>query len=123
MTGAITLPEDAVLTEGDTWSIELQDASKLDVPETIGAASGKVADIEAAEIPFVISYDPVAIDAGVTYTMRASVFDADGNLLYTSDTATEGIVDGVPLDQVPVQVQTPTAATEPPVPAVESPAA
>ncbi len=124
VTGAITLPEDAVLTEGATWSVELQDASKMDVAAvTIGAASGEVADTEATEIPFAITYDSAAIDPRIAYTLRAEVLDADGNALYASDTVTPGIINGASVEQVVVQVQDVPVAAESPVAAVESPAA
>ena len=127
VTGAITLPEDAVLPEGASWTVYLQDTSVMDAPAVIiASASGDVEDITATEIPFAIPYDAGVIDERSTYTLTATIDDAEGNPLYISDTTTDGIIAGEPLDEVPVQVQDVDIvadASEVPVVPQESPAA
>jgi len=130
VTGAITLPEDAVLPEGASWTVYLQDTSVMDAPAVIiASASGDVEDITATEIPFAIPYDAGVIDERSTYTLTATIDDAEGNPLYisdTTDTTTDGIIAGEPLDEVPVQVQDVDIvadASEVPVVPQESPAA
>jgi uncharacterized lipoprotein YbaY len=116
VTGAITLPEDAVLPEGATWSIELLYVPDADAPaEVVGAASGAVADIMATEIPFAIAIDPDLIDDELEYTLSATVTDAEENLLYVNDidTVTPGVIEGEPQEDVVVQVQDAPAEAEP----------
>ncbi len=132
VTGAITLPEDAVLPEGATWSIELLYVPDDDAPaEVVSADSGDVADIMATEIPFAIVIDPDLIDEELEYTLSAKVSDAEENLLYVNDidTVTPGVIEGEPQEDVVVQVQDAPAEAEPTEvepaasEAVESPAA
>jgi putative lipoprotein len=105
VTGAIVLPEGAELPEDATWSVELQDTSKQDVAaETISVDEGDASDLAEGLIPFEILYDAELIDDRVTYTLSARVVDADDMLLYINDTATPGVVDGEPLEDVEVEV-------------------
>ncbi len=109
--GVITLPEDAELPEGATWSVELQDSSKMDVAaEVLGTAEGEVEDTSATEISFDIEFDADAIDPRLVttgYTLSAMIYDADGNLLYINDTSTPAFEEGQAVGQStePVEVE------------------
>ncbi|HSM34053.1 MAG TPA: YbaY family lipoprotein, partial [Anaerolineae bacterium] len=107
VTGAITLPEDAVLPDDATWAIELQYVSEdlEDAPEVIGMDAGDVADTMATEIPFAIVVDLADIDDSLDYTLSAKVLDAEENVLYANDTVILGVIDGEPQESVVVQVQ------------------
>ncbi len=105
ITGSIVLPEGTVMPEGAVWSVELQDTSLADVPAvTVGLDGGLIEDLTATQIPYIVEYEPTAIDDSLTYTLNAQVFDADGNPLFINDTSTPGIVDGEPVEDVQVEV-------------------
>jgi uncharacterized lipoprotein YbaY len=103
--GVISLPDDAFVPEGAMWSVELQDTSLADVPAVVlGIDGGPVEDVSATEISFAIAYDPATIDERATYTLSAKIFDPEGDLLLINDTSTPGFLEGEPVEELTVEV-------------------
>jgi putative lipoprotein len=103
VSGAVLLPEGAVLTEGAQWTVELQDTSLADAPAVvIGQAGGAIADPLIMEIPFEIAYEASAILETNTYTLQARIVDSAGSLLYVNDTAIPVLTGGAPSEDVSV---------------------
>jgi uncharacterized lipoprotein YbaY len=101
----IALPPDAVIT------VQLQDVSRAGAPaEIIGE---QVIPADGAQVPFefAVPYNPADIVEGNTYALRATINDADGNLLFTSDTVIPVITGDNPTENVEiVTVQVPATA-------------
>ncbi len=93
----VALPPNAVVT------VELRDTSRADAPgitlstETIELDGGQL------PVPYTLSYDEGDIDDRNTYTVFARV-DADGQLLYITDTAYPVITRDGPSEGVEVLV-------------------
>jgi putative lipoprotein len=105
VTGSILLPEGSTLEGADSWSLQIEDTSLADAPATIIAEDGgTISDETATELEFAVAYDPGSIDDRNTYTLRASVLDADGNLMFTNDTAIGVLTNDAPTDDVDVPV-------------------
>ena len=117
--GWIILPEGSTLEGAAEWSLEVQDTSLADAEATvIGKDGGSVTDETATEISFEAPFDPESIDDGFTYTLSATIVDADGNLLFNNDTAIPVISNDAPIDDVEVPViqvvpSSPMASEEP----------
>ena len=80
------------LKPGTTLEVELLDISRADVPaETRGTVSVPVKRLGA--IPFVLEYDPTAIDAKNAYSVSARLVQ-DGQAIQRSDTATPVLTRG-----------------------------
>lgn len=73
------LPEDAVVV------ITLADVSLMDAP-SVTLSEARLSGFPVLPIPFALGYDPAEIEERNSYAVRAQVVDAEGNLLYTSDT-------------------------------------
>jgi putative lipoprotein len=105
VSGTIVLPAGAVIPDGATWTIEIQDTTLADAPATvIGGVTADVADPTAAEIPFEVRYDLALIDEAATYTLYAVIEDATPAMLFTNDTAIPVITGGAPTAGVTVDV-------------------
>ena len=94
VTGTIVLPEDAVLTEGATWRVRLEDMPRAVAPAVLVAEADGVADPAMTEIRFEIPYDMDGLDPAATHTLRARVDDADGVLRFISEAAIPVTTDG-----------------------------
>jgi len=94
VSGSFTLPEDAVVPEGSTWTVQLQDTSLADAPATlIAEASGTFEDPSPTSIEFSIAYDPALIMETNTLTLLVRVEDSAGLLLYINDTSVPVLTD------------------------------
>jgi uncharacterized lipoprotein YbaY len=85
----IALPPNAVL------QVSLQDVSRADSAAAVLGEQTIVTGGRQVPIPFEIAYDPAAIDQRLTYAVRARI-TVDGQLLFTSTTATPVITRGNP---------------------------
>jgi uncharacterized lipoprotein YbaY len=95
----IALPPDAVIT------VQLQDVSLADAAaEIIGE---QVIQAEGRQVPFAyaVPYDPDAIEARNSYSMAARIEDAEGTLLFRSDTNIPVITDDNPTSDVEIVVR------------------
>jgi putative lipoprotein len=114
VTGTIELPIGTTLPVDAVVTVEIQDVSIADVAaEVIAEATPEVTDPAAFEIPYQITYDAAAIEETKTYSVRATIEDSEGSLLYTSDTITPVITNDAPTTDVAVAVV--AAPVEPPV--------
>ena len=94
VSGSFTLPEGAVLPEGSTWIVQLQDTSLADAPATVIAEeSGIIEDPTLTVFEFSIAYDPALILETNTLTLTAMIQDPSGLLLYTNDTSVPVLTD------------------------------
>ena len=94
----IALPPDAVV------EVQLQDVSLADAPAKAIATHTIRLDGQQVPIPYALSYAPSVIDERNRYTVRATIRDARGALLWTSDTAYPVLTRGAPMDSVEIQV-------------------
>jgi putative lipoprotein len=105
VSGTIELPLGATLPEDAVVTVAIEDVTIADAPaEVIAVAQPAIVDPAAVEIPYEIPYDPAAIDETKTYAVRATIEDAAGELLFTSDTVTPVITHDAPTTDVDVAV-------------------
>ncbi len=102
VTGTMTLPADSELPPGAVITIQLQDVSRAGAAATV--IGEQVVPADEAELPFdyAVPYDPASIVEGNTYAVRGTITDADGNLIFTSDTVIPVITGGNPTEGVEV---------------------
>lgn len=94
----IALPDDAVVT------VQIEDVSLADAPaEVIGE---QVINTEGEQVPigYEVEYDPNDIEDNHSYSMRARITDAAGNLLFINDTAIPVITRDNPTSDVEILV-------------------
>jgi len=94
----IALPSDAVLT------VSVEDVSRADAPaEVVGQQK---IETRGRQVPFsfAVPYDPDKIEENHTYSLRATIKDAGGNLLFTSDTSVPVITRGNPTEDIEIIV-------------------
>ena len=90
--GQATPADGTALKPGATLEVELLDTSRADAPaETRARASVPVKRV--GPIPFVLRYDPKAIDAEMTYTVSARLVQG-GQIVQRTDTATPVLTRG-----------------------------
>jgi uncharacterized lipoprotein YbaY len=92
----IALPDDAVV------NVQLQDTSLADAPAVVLGEQTIETAGQQVPIPFEISYNPDDIQENGTYTVRATIRDGEGTLLFTSDTATPVITNDNPTEDVEI---------------------
>lgn len=95
VTGSVTYRERMALPPDAIIHISLQDISRADAPATVLGEQAITAGGAQVPIPFEIAYDPAAIDQRLTYSVRARI-TVDGQLLFTSTTATLVLTRGNP---------------------------
>ena len=87
----------------------LEDISRADAPaEVLGRT--EIEDAGNPPYTFQIDYDPETINPSFTYAVRASLYDANGDLLFATDTVHPVITGGAPteVEIVMVSVASPT---------------
>jgi uncharacterized lipoprotein YbaY/heat shock protein HslJ len=89
----------------------LEDVSKADAAAEV---LGRVEVDDAGNPPYAfrIDYDPDAINPAFTYAVRASLYDADGALIFATDTVYPVITGGAPAEVEIVMVSVATPAAE-----------
>ncbi len=83
LTGTVTYRERIALTPQAVVEVQLLDVSRADAMAKQIAVQ-TIKPTHQVPIPFEISYDPSAIDARLTYAVRATIRDG-GRLLFTTD--------------------------------------
>ncbi len=113
VTGSVTYLQRSVLPPDAVVTVQIQDVSKADAPAIV--LGEQVIRTEGKQVPFAYSvpYDPKQIQDNHTYSMRATIVDGAGNLLFTSTTAYLVITRGNPTSNVEIVVQ-PVAAPSAP---------
>lgn len=86
VSGTVTYRQRSALPTGATVTVQLQDVSRADAPATIMGEQQIAMDGKSVPVAYSIAYDPAAIDPRNTYSVAARITDADGKLLFISDT-------------------------------------
>lgn len=97
VTGMVTYRERIALPPNAVVQVSLQDVSRADAPATVLGEQTTETNGRQVPIPFEIAYDPARIDQRLTYAVRARI-TVDGQLLFTSTTATLVITQGRPTE-------------------------
>jgi len=97
VTGTVTHEKSIALPPNSLVRVSLLDISRAGAPATVLGDRSIETSGRQGPIPFVIPYDPSAIDARRTYAVRARI-TVDGQLLFTSTTANLVITQGSPTD-------------------------
>ncbi len=100
VTGTVSYLLRIALTPGSVIRVQVQDVTIADAPTTILGEQVIVTDGEQVPIPFVVSYPAAAIDESRRYSLSARITDADGRLLFISDTLIPVITGGAPVSDV-----------------------
>jgi len=103
VTGMVTNGDSAVIPEGATASIQIQDTSLADAAATV-MGEQIIENPGQFPIAYQVEYDPSAIVDNHTYTMRTRITAADGSLLFINDTAIPVITNGSPTEDVEIPV-------------------
>lgn len=96
--GPFVLPEGAVVT------VRVEDVSRADAPSTV-VAEQQIRPGAQTPVVFGLAYTPAEIDVRRRYTVRATIRDAAGALLWTTTTHTPVFTQGGPVDGVEVVVE------------------
>jgi putative lipoprotein len=104
VSGTVTYRERMALPPGTLVNVQLQDVSLADAPATVIGEQDIVIEDEQVPIPFEIAYDPDDIEDNHTYVVRAEIRDADGSLLFTTDTSYPVITRDNPTEGVEIVV-------------------
>lgn len=111
VTGTVSYRERIALAPDAVVHVRLDNVSHADRPAVTLAAQTIRPDGRQVPLPFALAYDPAAIDARARYVVRAEIRDADGTLLWTTDTAYPVITQGAPTEDVEVIVRRAPADT------------
>ena len=103
VSGMVTSVDNAVIPEGATASIQIQDTSLADAAATV-VGEQIIESPGQFPVAYQVAYDPDEIVDNHTYTMRARITAADGSLLFINDTAVPVITNGNPTEDVEIQV-------------------
>ena len=111
--GSVTYRERVALSPKATLVVELRDVTYADAPAPL-IASQTIQNPGQVPIKFRLEYGKADIDPKNTYSISATIFESDGRMAFTNDTAHEVITRGNPnsLDMSLVLVQPPRGATE-----------
>lgn len=104
VTGTVTYRQRSALPPGAVTTVQLQDVSRADAPATIVGEQQIPMDGKSVPVPYSIAYDPAVIDPRNTYSVAARITDADGKLLFISDTFTPVITRDNPTQDVEIVV-------------------
>ena len=104
VSGLILLPSGAVLPEGVTVDVEVQDTALADARAVTISRLSMPASGVTSPIPFALSVLPGALDEMGDYTLRVRVEAADGALLFINDTFTPAIDANGPITDVAVEL-------------------
>ena len=85
LSGTVSYRERIALPPGSQLQVTLEDTSRADAPATV---LGEFHETVSAQVPlpFSIAYAPADVQPNHRYSLRARLTDADGRLLFISDT-------------------------------------
>lgn len=104
VSGNIVSQDGGTVPDGDTIQVQIQDVSQADAAAKVIGEQTIDGSGQSFPIPYEVSYDPESIDERFTYSMSVRIDDADGNLIYISDTSTPVITNGNPTEDVDINV-------------------
>ena len=102
LTGTVTYRPRIALPPNAVLSVKLLDVSRADAPSVTLAETRVGTDGAQVPPPFSLDYDSGDIQPRMRYVVRAEIFDADGVLMWTTDTAYPVLTQGAPDDGVEV---------------------
>ena len=110
--GTVTYRERIALTPDAKLIIELRDVSLADAPAPL-ISSMTISDPGHVPVHFRLEYNKADIAPRSTYSVSATIFESDGRMAFTNDTAYEVITRGNPdrVDMLLVMVQPPPGET------------
>ncbi|MBA8888974.1 putative lipoprotein YbaY [Dokdonella fugitiva] len=86
--GRASYLERMLMSPGAVLEVQLIDDRIADAPGTAGSATVarmSYGDLHAPPYAFDLPYDPARVDAGGRYSLRATLREADGRLLFATD--------------------------------------
>ncbi len=95
VSGSVTYRERIALTPGAKLVVELRDVSYQDAASTL-IASKTIADPGQVPIEFELDYSSEDIEDRNTYGLSATIYEGDGRMAFSNDTAHEVITRGNP---------------------------
>lgn len=104
LTGTIAYRERMALRMDAVITVRLSDVSRMDAPAVLIAEQTIEARGKSVPIPYRLSYDPSRIEERNTYAVRAEIRDADGRLMWTTDTVVPVLTRGAPSDGVDIML-------------------
>ncbi len=96
LSGTVAYRERIALPPNAMLKVSLLDASRADAPSGTVAETLIPTNGRQVPIPFTLAYDPARIDARARYVVRATIGDAAGVALFTTDTAVPVVTNGAP---------------------------
>ena len=112
VTGSATYRERIALSPEATLTVQLRDVSYQDTAAPL-IAEQVIHNPGQVPVEFKIEYDPEDINPRNTYSVQATIFESDGRMAFTNDTAYEVITRGNArkVDMLLVMVQPPPDAS------------
>lgn len=112
VTGSVTYRERIELSPDARLEVQLRDVSYQDAAAPL-IAEQVIHNLGQVPIEFKIQYDPDEIDERNTYSVQATIFESDGRMAFTNDTAYAVITRGNPnkVDMLLVMVEPPPDAS------------
>ena len=95
VSGSVTYGERLALTEGASLVVEIRDTSYADAAAPL-IARQTISSPGQVPIKFKVGYNRDDINPRNTYSVSASIIEADGRLAFTNDTAYDVITGGNP---------------------------
>lgn len=103
VSGMVTNADNAVIPEGATATILIEDVSLADAPAKV-IGEQIIENPESFPFAYEVSYDSADIVENHTYSMRARITYSDGTLLFINDTSIPVITNGNPTENVEIPV-------------------
>ncbi len=97
VSGTVSYRERIALSPGATLVVEIRDVSLADAPAPL-IARRTIGSPGQVPISFEVEYSSGDIDPFNTYSVGASIIEADGRLAFTNDTAYDVITYGNPVE-------------------------
>lgn len=85
LSGTVSYRERIALLPGTQLVVTLEDTSRADAPAAVLAEFHESVSTQVP-LPFTLAYSPADVQSGHRYSVRAKLVDAEGRLLFTSDT-------------------------------------
>lgn len=108
VSGTLTYLQRIALPPGAVANVQIQDISRAGAPAEVIGEQNIPMDGKSVPVAFEVTYDPSQIQDNHRYSVRATIRDAAGKLLFTTDTVTPVITGGNPtsgIELVLVQVR------------------
>lgn len=96
VSGTLTYRQRIALPPGAVANVQIQDISRADAPADVVGEQEILMDGKSVPVAFDVPYDPATIQDNHRYSVRATLRDAAGKLLFTTDKITPVITAGNP---------------------------